>query len=294
MALVKKSTLTKAERAAHTFAVEKMNVLGRLYAGRRRKLVDHILSARGLSYAQQTRIKAIIVNVDKEIAFLNSRAAKLGMDAIRPAYETAFDAATKPIIRAGLTAQDVIGAQVNTRAVAAVAEQMAADLLGINANMRKNSVNYLRATQQKLVRDGVINQVIAEGLITGSARRTVSDQIEGRLWERMRNGKLVTAGGRQYDPEYYAKMVARTKIREAQTAGTINASLEYGVDFVKVSSHSHDTDICTPFQGKIYSISGKSSKYPPLGETPPFHPNCLHVLLPMPMIQIQEEGGAIS
>ncbi|GAG28641.1 unnamed protein product, partial [marine sediment metagenome] len=126
MALVKKPTLTKAERAAHALTVEKMNVLGSLYAGRRRKLVDYLLSARRLSYAQQTRIKAIIVNVDKEIAFLNRRAAKLGMDAIRPAYETAFDAATKPIIKAGLTAQDVVGAQVNTRAVAAVAEQMAA------------------------------------------------------------------------------------------------------------------------------------------------------------------------
>jgi len=288
MKLVTKSTLSSVEQA--TLARAKIDVLGKLYAGRRRKMIDYLMSARGLSYAKQTRIKAIIVQVNREIAFLDKRVKKLGREAIVPAYEMGFDIAAEPIIRAGLTEHAVMSAQVHTQAVAAVAEQITADLLAANGIIKQNCVRYLRATQQKLVKDSLLSKVIGEGLITGASRRTVSDKIEGLLWEKMRNGKLLTIKNKTYDPEYYAKMVAITRTREATTTGTVNTCLQYAVDLVQISSHSTSCEMCEKFEGRIYSISGTSSKYPMLNEAPPYHPHCKHVVLPQPALQIEEEG----
>jgi hypothetical protein len=54
----------------------------------------------------------------------------------------------------------------------------------------------------------------------------------------------------------------------------------YGTDLVQVSSHNTTTKICMPYEGKVYSISGKDKRFPPLMNTPPYHPNCLHLIFP--------------
>jgi hypothetical protein len=37
---------------------------------------------------------------------------------------------------------------------------------------------------------------------------------------------------------------------------------------------------CIPFEGNIYSVSGKHPVFPPMTDVPPFHPNCLHLMYP--------------
>jgi hypothetical protein len=85
---------------------------------------------------------------------------------------------------------------------------------------------------------------------------------------------------RMYNLGKYAKMVARTTLREAQTQATIDSCGVYENDLVEVSSHGTDCVICLPFEGQIYSISGTHPTYPKLEEWTPFHPNCAHSILP--------------
>jgi hypothetical protein len=44
------------------------------------------------------------------------------------------------------------------------------------------------------------------------------------------------------------------------------------------------TDGCGFYEGRVYSITGTSEKYPPLSSLPnggpPFHPNCIHGAAP--------------
>jgi hypothetical protein len=47
------------------------------------------------------------------------------------------------------------------------------------------------------------------------------------------------------------------------------------------------------FEGQIYSITGANKRYPKLEEVAPFHPNCLHVILPLPIAD-EEDERAIS
>ena len=85
-------------------------------------------------------------------------------------------------------------------------------------------------------------------------------------------------GGKRWDLSTYARMCARTIAAEAMSEATINRALDLGLDLVKVSKHVHPEDICSPYEGRIYSISGESNRYPKLTVRPPFHPNCRHTI----------------
>lgn len=86
--------------------------------------------------------------------------------------------------------------------------------------------------------------------------------------------------GRRWDLSVYARMCARTTAAEAASEATINRVLDVGGDLVRVSKHPHPRDACSPFEGRVFSISGQSDVFPRLREVPPFHPNCVHRLRP--------------
>lgn len=83
-----------------------------------------------------------------------------------------------------------------------------------------------------------------------------------------------------YRMSKYTELVGRTTMREAQTKATLDACAQYENDLVRVSDHGCDCDECEPYEGKTYSISGRSADYPMLEDEPPFHPNCKHFLSP--------------
>jgi hypothetical protein len=79
--------------------------------------------------------------------------------------------------------------------------------------------------------------------------------------------------------------VARTTTREATNTGTIDAVQEVGGDLVQMTSHASACPICQPLEGRVYSISGKSKKYPKLDIAfsnghADIHPNCIHSIVP--------------
>jgi hypothetical protein len=61
---------------------------------------------------------------------------------------------------------------------------------------------------------------------------------------------------------------------------------EYGTDLIEVSSHLGARERCAPFQGRIFSRSGKSKKYAAWSSTSHGEPagllgiNCHHVIYP--------------
>lgn len=120
------------------------------------------------------------------------------------------------------------------------------------------------------------NQAVAQEL----SRKDLAGQIRTELGSRISDNNLIEINGKQWDARAYADMVARTTIRDAQTAATLDLCREYDNDLVEVSDHNTECQECAPYEGQIYSISGRNPNYPPLAEAPPFHPNCEHSLLP--------------
>jgi len=147
-----------------------------------------------------------------------------------------------------------------------------------------NVVRFTRLTQQSLLSENIVNQTIADTYIEVGNLRASARALSGKFWAKMyediEGNKFIQAGRYKYKPSYYAEMVGRVKFHEAHSYASLNQAKNYRTDLVQVSSHNTRTPICMPYEGKVYSISGNSKMFPPLFDTPPYHPNCLHLLYP--------------
>jgi len=122
------------------------------------------------------------------------------------------------------------------------------------------------------------NEAVRQSVNQRTREGESGEQIATELSEQGVKG-FTDKLGRKWTLANYAKMCASVAESEARTQGTINTLTDLGEDLVQVSEHPHPTDICSPYEGRVYSISGDSGRYPKLREAPPFHPNCKHLLL---------------
>lgn len=105
---------------------------------------------------------------------------------------------------------------------------------------------------------------------------------------------LKNGGTRNYKPDAYTKMLARTEMRAIQTQAIKDRCAEYNNDLVIVPPHDDPCEICEPFQGQIFSISGNHPTYPPLPDIP-IHPNCEDTFDPTSeeAIKIDQQFGKV-
>jgi hypothetical protein len=78
-------------------------------------------------------------------------------------------------------------------------------------------------------------------------------------------------------------MVARSTTREAGNLARENQLTENGYDLLMMTEHYPTCEACAVLQGRVYSISGRDKRFPPLSRAFPsgyrnVHPNCRHVM----------------
>lgn len=102
-----------------------------------------------------------------------------------------------------------------------------------------------------------------------------------------REGKKISelsirdAGGNRWTANRYAEMYARTRSREIEDITMTDEMDEVGLDVVQINNVSTTTPICLQFEGKFFSMFGRTPELPRLTILPPFHPNCRHRKLPV-------------
>jgi len=242
------------------------------YSDSRKRLNAIAVSADSTQF-KIARSRAIIRQIDKEIARLDLVAGNVAKVVIPEAYGASV---LKTAAVAGEPAR--IGAVLHRNAINTLVAEMTGDLQTANAEIGKFFTRTVRASQQKILADKQLSKAVAQGLIEGETRKGVSNNMYDLLKERLGKNQSLTINGRNYDPRKYADLVARTRTREAASHGTINTCLQVGMDLVRISQHANASEICQPFEGNIYSISGSSKEYPKLEEYPPYHPNCRHIM----------------
>lgn len=105
---------------------------------------------------------------------------------------------------------------------------------------------------------------------------------------------FIDKAGRRWSLRGYCSMASRTTARQAETLAVLTADPEQ--DLYQISSHGTTCPLCAPYEGRVYSKSGRDPDFPPLsaafGKMDPkgpdslenswlnIHPNCLHALLP--------------
>lgn len=128
--------------------------------------------------------------------------------------------------------------------------------------------------------------------IGNGAQATVNEFVNTLMREGIT--AFVDKAGRNWSLHTYANMVTRTTSRQAEILAVLTADEEQ--DLYKISSYGTTCKICAPYEGRVYSKSGKHPIFPPLssafGKIDPngpddlsnsylnIHPNCLHTLLP--------------
>jgi hypothetical protein len=83
-------------------------------------------------------------------------------------------------------------------------------------------------------------------------------------------------GAASWRLDRYAEMVVRTNTTDAVVRGNINEALADGYDIVEVLVVDDEQlcEICGPYTGKVYSLTGATPGLEQLPDQPPFHPNC--------------------
>ena len=169
---------------------------------------------------------------------------------------------------------------VDSQALHVVARDTLADLRKASGGVLKTAARVLRATADNGLTQGEINDVIKGRLIEGRRDEAIR-QLRGDL-ERVNKGNIVqittrTGGTMHLDAGDYASTIVRTKTREAVVQARIERFTELDLDLVSITGRL-SANFCSAFLNQVFSISGKSSKYPALnslpGGGPPFHPNC--------------------
>jgi len=129
----------------------------------------------------------------------------------------------------------------------------------------------------------VQSEVLSDAFRSGDAktRRDIAQDMMDRFAKNGITG-ITYRNGANVPIDVYANMVARSAGQSAALEASSNRLQERGYDLVRVNQYAGASDLCYPWQGGVYSLSGESDKYPSMssatfnGSTGLWHPNCGH------------------
>ncbi|MDC2867570.1 phage minor capsid protein [Bacillus sp. BP-3] len=148
-----------------------------------------------------------------------------------------------------------------------------------------NLINTTMLNKSQQVYLDILNKTVGKllgGITTPqqALRQTVSE------WSQRGIPALIDKSGRRWSTEGYINMITRSVSQNVANEMQMTRMDEYDVDLIEVSSHLGARPRCSPFQGRIFSKSGKSKRYPPFSSTSYGEAagllgvNCRHVIYP--------------
>jgi hypothetical protein len=204
---------------------------------------------------------------------------------VRKMLETAGFTAVEqhePLYREAVQAGSIVAAPAMYTSAALIGilnayEQQALDTL--------NLVNTTMLKQSQQVYLDVLNKTVGKllgGVITPqqALRQTISE------WAQRGIPALIDKGGKRWSAEAYVNMITRSVSQNVANEMQMTRMDEYDVDQIETSSHLGARPRCAPYQGRIYSKSGKSKRYPPFSSTSYGEAagllgvNCRHIIYP--------------
>ncbi|MCP1285387.1 phage minor capsid protein [Bacillus sp. S0635] len=134
------------------------------------------------------------------------------------------------------------------------------------AKVTFNLVNTTLLDQSQQIYLDIINKTTAKVLTN---IYTPKDALRATAAEWAEKGipALIDKKGRSWSTEAYVNMVTRTMSNNVANEMQLTRMDDYKVDLIEVSSHIGARPLCAPYQGRIFSRSGKSKKYPALSST---------------------------
>ena len=178
------------------------------------------------------------------------KALEINIDSLTQLHKDAIELIAENIVSSLNEATSLVGRQIEDK----IRE------IGLkDASMKFATGNTIKQMQKELV-----NSLIDEGL-TG-----IKDKL-----------------GRNIPISVYAETLARSIVAETQNTCVKNTMKEHDKDLVKMSKHYTACPVCVPYEGRVYSLSGKDDRFPSINNVPGFkagynniHPRCRHRITP--------------
>lgn len=230
----------------------------------------------GLSTAQK---QVLMTQVDQILQDLDNSTKSWIEQNIPEAYRSgAFDV-VKEMQAMGVEVKYTAFSQLHQKAVEVIASETYTQFATALKTVKMDILGTFNAAlKQELV------QEFAKNTITGGTRKDLVDNIKNIISDRGISS-LEDKGGRRWQLDRYAEMLARTKTAEATRIGGENRMLENNQDLAQITVHYTSCDSCNAVEGKIYSLTGKTKGYPTLDKLKEesahlFGPNCRHRSVP--------------
>lgn len=227
--------------------------------------------ARGNVTAYQ---KALLEQIGKQLSILDKQAKDLSYEMVEKYYKETMEEVSAML--ATDPEEDFNSfVQLHTKAIATLA---------YNAYFNLSQANsYVGRRLNDAIRQAGIDAV-TQKIATGQTVRECKKNLISALIDEGING-IKDKRGRMISLDAYADVVARSTTAETTNTATTNQLTSLGYDLVKMTEHATTCPICSVYQGRVYSISGKDSRFPSLdtafsGEYANIHPRCRHRIFP--------------
>lgn len=148
-----------------------------------------------------------------------------------------------------------------------------------------NLVNTTLIQQSQQAYLDIINQTAGK-VLAGVQTPQQAVREAARVWAEKGIPSLIDKSGKRWSTEAYINMVMRSMSNRVANTMQDTRMDEYGADLIEVSSHMGARPKCAPYQGRIFSRTGRDPKYPSLISTSYGQPdglfgiNCRHVKYP--------------
>lgn len=269
----------------------------KLFEEAREKLLNTIIYTKGVG----TKVYAntIYKQLQELMAELEEATGKYAFKAVPEEYQKALDETYAYFTRNNLLMRPPQAfAQLHADTIYGVAREMQILITDGIAQAGRQVLRYINEAQDEALRAAGLSATGVK-LATGGTVK----QMQGSLIEKLQTQGFMTVqyGAKAYQVslDAYASMVARSTTREAGNLARENQLTENGYDLVKMSTHYPTCKICAPLQGRVYSITGKDKRFPPLSRAfssayHNVHPNCRHVITPwIEELQTEEEVQSV-
>ena len=280
---------------------EKVKELEMFYYKIQKELGLALLSVDPANYQELAAIK-VREKINMLIGKLNRASMKWSRESVPQAYEKSYVITKTKLEILGAQRGDSFSMKEHRIAIDNYIEKTMKNFVTANQSIKVNVNMYLYLARQtsfglaqfqhfNFEDEAIINEIIMDTLELGRERAYASKRIHEYLRLQLLDGKFISKSGRNYNLRDYSKMVARTRLRQAQTDAVKNTCRQYDNDLVQWSSHASPCPICAPLEGRIFSISGNHPKYSLLMDEPPIHPNCEHDISPTSEVAIEFRHG---
>lgn len=264
---------------------KELEQLSKLFIKAREQLIDTVINYRGVG----TKVYAntILKQLEQQIEILNSQTSEFAIKAVSREYQQALDETYAYFKRNKLMMKPPAAfAMLHTDTIYGLAREMQYLISDGLATAGRQVLRYVDSARDEALRAAGL-EAAGEKLATGG---TVAQMQKNMIQKLQEQGFMTVQYGtgrnaRQVPIDAYASLVARSTTREAGNIARETQLKENGLDLMQMSVHFPTCEICAPLQGRVYSISGKDKRFPPLSRAfntqyRNVHPNCRHVMMP--------------